>query len=113
MSTGDIVFLLVFFWILFVGARLAVFSIKVDINIKKRLWPLLIIGLGCLLLLTAWLLDFPRAGYVILVPIVVAILFTNLRGFYFCEACGRMMAYKNIFSKPGTCSKCGARLNPS
>jgi len=110
LSTSDIIFLLVFFWVLFVGARLAVFSLNIDVRIKKRLWPILIVGLGCLLLGAAWLLKFPLTGYYILVPAVAAIIFTNLRGFYFCEACGRMLAHKNILSAPEKCAKCGNDL---
>ncbi|MFQ5356109.1 MAG: hypothetical protein ACE5DY_06430 [Mariprofundaceae bacterium] len=111
MSTGDIIFLLIFFWVLFVGARLAVFSLKIDIRIKKRIWPILIVGLGCLLLGTAWLLKFPLNGYYILAPAIAAIVFTNLRGFYFCEACGRMLAHKNILTAPVKCERCGSDLS--
>jgi len=104
-------FLFIFFWVLFIGARLAIFSINIDITIKKRMWPIAIIGLGCALLGFTWLLKFPVKGYLILVPAVAAIVFTNLRGFYFCEACGRMLAHKNILSAPEKCAKCGAKLD--
>ena len=110
MSTGDIVFLFIFFWVLFIGVRLAVFAINIDIKVKKRIWPIIIITLGCALLAFAWLLNFPVRGYYALVPAVAAIIFTNLRGFYFCESCGRMLAHKKIFSKPESCEKCGASL---
>ena len=111
MNTGDMVFLFIFFWVLFIGVRLAIFSINMDIAVKKRIWPIAIIGLGCALLGLAWLLNFPVRGYYALVPAVAAIIFTNLRGFYFCEACGRMLAHKKILSAPEKCAKCGAELN--
>jgi len=110
MSTGDMVFLFIFFWVLFIGVRLTIFSINIDIVLKKRIWPYIIIGLGAALLGFAWLLKFPTQGYFILVPAVAAIIFTNLRGFYFCEACGRMLAHKQILSVPKECAKCGAKL---
>ncbi len=44
------VFLFIFFWVLFIGVRLAIFSINMDIAVKKRIWPIAIIGLGCALL---------------------------------------------------------------
>lgn len=105
------VFLFIFFWVLFIGARLAIFSLNMDIAVKKRIWPIVIIGLGAALLATAWLLHFPVQGFAILGLAVAAIIFVNLRGFYFCEACGRMVANKNILSKPEKCAKCGAALN--
>lgn len=104
------VFLFIFFWVLFIGVRLAIFSINIDIRTKKKVWPIVIIGLGCMLLGLAYLLKFPVRGYFILVPAVAAIIFINLRGFYFCEACGRMLAHKKILSKPIECEKCGAEL---
>jgi len=36
-------FLFIFFWVLFIGARLAIFSINIDITLKKRIWPIAII----------------------------------------------------------------------
>jgi len=110
LSTGDLIFFVIFFWIVFITARLAVFALKIDIKLKKRLWPIVICGLSGMLLVIAWLLDFPTKGYVVLAVAVAIIIYTNLKGFYFCESCGRMVANKKIIVAVENCEKCGASL---
>lgn len=105
------VFFFVFFWVLFIAARLFVFAAKIDINVKKRIWPALIIGLGIMLLWFAWLLHFPANYYWALLIGVALIVFVNLRGFYFCIPCGRMVAHKQILSPPTHCERCRRKLS--
>jgi hypothetical protein len=104
-------FFFVFFWVLFIGARLFVFAVNIDINLKKRIWPVIIIGLGTMLLWFAWLLGFPQKYYWGLVPAVALIVFVNLRGFYFCVPCKRMIAHKQILSPPTNCERCRRKLS--
>lgn len=110
MSTSDLIFFALFFWVLFVAARLAVFAIKIDIRLKKRIWPLIIYALAGMLLLFAYLLDFPPKGYAVLLVALFVIVYSNLKGFYFCESCGKMLANKKILTDVEECASCGASL---
>ncbi|MES0371751.1 MAG: hypothetical protein ABUK11_05675 [Mariprofundaceae bacterium] len=110
MSTSDLIFFFAFFWALFVGARLFVFAVNIDIDIKKRVWPAIIIGLGAMLLWFAYMLHFPARYYWLLLLGVMLIVFINLRGFYFCKPCGRMIAHKDVLKKPINCERCGNKL---
>ncbi|ATX80995.1 hypothetical protein Ga0123462_0116 [Mariprofundus ferrinatatus] len=109
VSTSDLIFFGVFFWVLFVTARLAVFAIKIDVQLKKRLWPVVIYGLAGVLLLVAYLLDFPPKGYAVLAVALFVIVYSNLKGFYFCDSCG-MLANKKILTTVEKCTKCGAKI---
>lgn len=111
MNTSDMIFFFAFFWVLFIGARLFVFAVNIDIHLKKRIWPVIIIGLGIMLLWFAWMLHFPAQYYWMLLPIVGLIVFVNLRGFYFCVPCKRMIAHKQILSPPTHCERCRRKLN--
>jgi len=104
------VFFFAFFWVIFIAARLFIFSVKIDVNIKKRIWPMLIIGLGIMLLCFAYLLHFPSDYYGLLLAGVALIVFVNLRGFYFCVSCNRMIAHKKLLSPPTHCEKCNGKL---
>ncbi len=110
MSTGDIIFFGAFFWVLFVTARLAVFALNIDIALKKKLWPLIIYTLAATLLLAAYLLGFPPKGYAVLLLALFVIVYSNLKGFYFCDSCGRMLANKKILIAVESCAKCGATI---
>ena len=104
------IFLGIFFWGMFVAARIFIFAAKIDIQIKKRVWPALIIGLGITILATAYMFHLPASGFYILAPITALIVFINLRGFYFCEKCGNMIAHKDVFNQPKRCGHCKALL---
>jgi len=104
------IFLFAFFWVLFITARLFVFAVNIDIRIKKRIWPVIIVSLGIMLLWFAYLLHFPVKYYWLLIPAVALIVFVNIRGFYFCIHCGRMIAHKQILSPPTNCVKCRRKL---
>ncbi|MDX8402819.1 MAG: hypothetical protein R8K54_00240 [Mariprofundaceae bacterium] len=110
MSTSDLVFFFAFFWVLFIAARLLVFAVNIDIKIKKRIWPVLIIGLGTMLLWFAYILHFPTRYYWLLILGVALIVFVNLRGFYFCVPCKRMIAHKQVLSPPTHCERCHKKL---
>lgn len=110
MSTSDLIFFGAFFWVLFVTARLAVFAIKIDVQLKKRLWPVIIFSLAGTLLLAAYLLDFPPKGYAVLLVALFVIVYSNLKGFYFCNSCG-MLANKKILTTVEECAKCGAKIS--
>lgn len=104
------IFFAAFFWVLFVTARLAVFAINIDIQLKKKLWPAIILGLAITLLATAYILNFPPKGYAVLLLAVFIIVYSNLKGFYFCESCGKMLANKKILTTVETCEKCGGSV---
>ena len=110
LSTSDLIFFGVFFWVLFVTARLAVFAINIDIKLKKRLWPIIIFSLAATLLGVAYALNFPPKGYVVLLLAVFVIVYSNLKGFYFCESCGKMLANKKILTTVEICAKCGGKV---
>lgn len=110
MSTGDYVFLGVFFWILLVTARLVVFAVNIDIALKKKIWPVLILTLAAAILIFAYLLKFPVDAWYILLPIVALLIYVNFRGFDFCLYCKRMIAHKNFISPPDRCPKCNGKF---
>ena len=105
------VFFFIFFWVLFIGVRLFIFAVDIDIKIKKRIWPIAVTGLGIMLLAFAWLLHFPVKLYWLLILGVGLIVFVNLRGFYFCEPCKRMIAHKQILKAPTHCERCRRKLS--
>jgi len=104
------VFLGIFFWGMFVVARVFIFAAKIDVQVKRKVWPVIILSLGATILATAYGFHVPTSVYVILVPITALIVFINLRGFYFCEKCERMIAHKDVFKKPEKCTNCKASL---
>jgi len=107
---SNMIFLGIFFWLLLVGARLTLYALNFDIALKRRLWPIIIIALGMALIWSGWLLDFPSKAYYFLLPITALVIFVNLRGFYFCDGCKRMVANKRIVAKVTHCERCGAAL---
>ena len=110
MRTEDLIFLAIFFWGMFVVARVFIYASKIDVKLKKKLWPVIIVGLGMTVLATAMMFNVPGTLYYFLVPITLMIVFINMRGFYFCEKCGRMLAHRNPFQPPERCFNCKARL---
>jgi len=110
VSTWYLIFFGVFFWVLFVTARLAVFAINIDIQLKKKLCPVIIFTLAGTLLLLAYALEFPPKGYAVLLVAVAIIVYSNLKGFYFCESCGKMLANKKILTTVEVCAKCGGKV---
>ena len=104
------VFLGIFFWGMFVVARVFIFAAKIDVQVKNKVLPAIILSLGATILATAYGFQVPTSVYVILVPITALIVFINLRGFYFCEKCERMIAHKDVFKKPEKCTNCRASL---
>jgi len=104
------IFLGIFFWGMFVVARVFIFAAKIDVQVKKKVWPVIILALGATIIATAYGFHVPTSVYVILVPVTVLIVFINLRGFYFCEKCDRMIAHKDVFKKPEKCGNCRASL---
>ncbi|MDX8395076.1 MAG: hypothetical protein R8K22_01525 [Mariprofundaceae bacterium] len=110
IDSSDYIFLGIFFWALFVTSRLAVFALRIDIAVKKKIWPILIMGLGLSMFVLAYLLKFPPKAFYILMPIVALIIIINLRGFSFCLSCERMVAQKNLVSPSCDCPKCGKKL---
>ena len=100
------VFLAIFFWGMFVTARIFIYAARIDIKIKKTVWPIVIMSLGLTILATAYMFELPIKGFYVLAPITALIVFINLRGFYFCEKCERMIAHRDVFKKPERCSNC-------
>jgi len=106
------VFFFVFFWLMFIMARLFIFAARIDIKIKKVAWPIVIVALGAAMLSIGYFFHLPNKVFYALLPITALIVFVNLRGFYFCDKCERMIAHKDIFKKPEKCGKCGAHFKP-
>jgi hypothetical protein len=68
------------------------------------------ISSGVIFLGFIWLSGAPPAALLLAVPGVALILFLNIRGIQFCDACGRTVFSQNPWSPSKFCAKCGAPL---
>jgi len=82
-----------------------------DAAFKRRIFPPIMIGVGALFLAFVLLSGtVPPAFLLLMVPMIVLIMFLNVKFTKFCDACGETVRTRQVFSSPKFCPKCGAPL---
>jgi hypothetical protein len=95
-------------WVLLGLFSAGFFFINRNADLKRRVWPWFVIGVGVLFL---GFVGF-SGGYQILYfagPAVALITIMNLRRVKFCDSCGKTI-FQAFLSAPKFCSYCGAQL---
>ena len=94
------------------GTAAIFFHFSKNAQLKRRLWPPYIIGIGLLFLGVVSLMSRRAAGdfSLVAIPMVVVITLLNLRAVRFCDACGKTIYNAGIFSRAEFCPNCGAKL---
>lgn len=83
-----------------------------NVNRKKRLLPVFIIGTSTLFVVFVFLITGDLHILAFVLPAAVLIALMNLRMIKVCSTCGRTIQSGIMFAKAEYCSKCGAKLNP-
>jgi len=86
------------------------FQFSRSVQLKKRLLPVFIVGVGVLFSGFVLLMSGKPEIMLIVIPVVAIISFLNLRMIRVCETCGRTVYNTMMFFKMEYCSKCGAKL---
>lgn len=86
------------------------FNFSKNLQLKKRLLPIFIVGGGVMFTGSVLLMSGTPAFMLVVIPAVIIISFLNLRMIRFCESCGRTVYNTMLFFKMEYCSKCGAKL---
>jgi hypothetical protein len=112
ISSEQLVLILPLFFAVYVVITLslqAFFVFSNDAALKRRVWPVYIIGSSVLFLGLAAVVIHP---FVIcgLGPFAALFAFLALRRMRFCNACGATIWNRNMFMKSNFCANCGARL---
>jgi len=109
-KSGLFAVFLVFWAALAIGSFLF-FQFSRDAKLKRRVWPVLIIGSG--VIFGSFVLYMTRGDtriLYIMIPAIILISFLNLRRTRFCDSCGRSLHWQPVFSRPQFCPHCGAQL---
>jgi len=86
------------------------FYFSKNIELKKRWFPIFMVGGGVLFVGFVLLLSGQPMFLIIVIPGVTLITYLNIRNTKFCESCGRTVYNHMWFSKIEYCAKCGAKL---
>ena len=98
-------------WIVLGVISFYFFGVRKDAQLKRKIWPYHIIGVGLLFALFIFLMGFPISVFAIMGPAIILITYLNLKAVRFCDACGKTIMNQNLFSSPEFCTKCGAKLS--
>ena len=88
----------------------AFFWLSKSARLKRTLLPYIGIILGALFLAWPLAAGFPLESLYTFLPLVLIMVWVNIRTFQFCEACGSTVRGGAFFSRPKHCAKCGAAL---
>lgn len=97
-------------WIAYGSLGFALFALNRDAALKRSLWPPFAVASALLFAVITWLMGVPTRYLSILIPVLILMVWANLRTVRFCDSCGRTIMNQTPFSKPEFCSKCGAKL---
>ena len=97
-------------WVVLGVISYYLFYICKNAPLKRKAWPIFVIGAGSLLALFSYLMGVPINFFVIMGPFIILIMILYLRSTKFCDSCGETIMDQN-FSKPEFCTECGAKLN--
>lgn len=97
-------------WAILMVASMYLFYFSRDVARKRRLFKPFAVGTGVLFLGFVWSMGFPIFVLAGMTPVIVLIIWLNLRMIRFCDACGKTIMQHLPFSSPKYCSNCGAPL---
>lgn len=97
-------------WVVLGIISFAIFFLGKNAQLKRKLWPPFVIGIGVLFIGFTYAMGFGGEALYITVPAVILISVLNLRSTKFCDACGKTIINQNFLVKPEFCSKCGEKL---
>ena len=97
-------------WIILGIISYIIFFLGKNAQLKRKLWPLFIIGSSVLFIGFAYAMGFRGEGLYFIAPMAILISFLNIRSTKFCDECGNTITNKNFLSKIEFCPKCGAKL---
>jgi len=96
-------------WVVLGVGSFAFFHYSKNVELKRKVWPIMTIGVGALFIAFVWLMGIKKEGLYFMVPAVVLITALNLKGTKFCSGCGKTL-YAQPFSSMEFCPKCGNKL---
>ena len=108
MARNDLFDVFFVTWVTVGVALAAFFHFSRNARLKRRVWPIAVIGTGTLFVAFVFALEKLNVEAMFFVVAVVALIsFLNIRSAKFCESCGRTVVSSNPFSPARFCSKCG------
>jgi hypothetical protein len=109
---SDLIPAFVIFWILLSVASFCFFHFHRGAKLKRRIWPILIIGTALLFVaFSFYFLGSHLEMLVLVIPAVALVSFINLRKVRFCDSCGRTLYQQPIFRAASTCPCCGKPIS--
>lgn len=98
-------------WALLGLASFLFFNFNRDAKLKKRVFPVFIVGTGVVFAtFAAYVTGWRLAPLLIMLPLVGLITLINLRSTKFCAGCGRTLYRQSFFGPTKFCPHCGSDL---
>ena len=97
-----------FIWVILGICGIAFFYVYKNAALKRKIFPIWIIGVGALLIGFASYITGQISPIMIFFVIIISVL--NIRGHKICDACGKTNYGRNPFTPQKHCSNCGAPL---
>ena len=107
---GEVMPIFMGIWVVLGVISYYLFYVSKNAPLKRKAWPIFVIGVGALLVLFAYLMGASIKFLVIMSPLILLVIVLHLRTTRFCDACGETIMEQN-FSRPEFCTECGAKLN--
>lgn len=102
------------FWVALGLAAFAFFYLNRDAELKRRIFPFYIGGLGVIsVIFVGWLGGWQPVVLMITVPLIGLNTFLSLRTTKFCSGCGRTLFKQPLLSPAKICRHCGSSLDPA
>jgi len=101
-----------FIVLIYIPIFLFIFQAKRAVQLRKRLWPPLMILTGITVVGYAYFESRNLLELLILIPFIAVICFLNIRYCAtFCISCGSATYNRTFWTKLTECPECGAKLN--
>ena len=98
-------------WIILCILSLFIFTVNNNASLKRKLWPVFLIGGGILMLVFTYITDSHGNALYFAVPALILVVSINIYRTKFCDACGKTNYGTHLLSKPNFCAKCGEKLS--
>jgi predicted RNA-binding Zn-ribbon protein involved in translation (DUF1610 family) len=96
-------------WLVLWLGSIAFFHFNKNAALKRKLWPIMVVGHGVLFLMYVWFMGFTGKGIYFVVSAVAFISLLSLST-KFCDSCGNNI--QGLFSGVEYCPRCGSKLRP-
>jgi hypothetical protein len=97
-------------WVILGVGSFIFFSYNKNAALKRKAWPIMVIGAGALFLTFGWLMGFRGQPMYFMAPFVLLITALNLKGTKFCDSCGKTIMARSPFTSTRFCPDCGTEL---